>query len=48
VGGAYGTHEEKRKIHARFWLENPKERDHVEDLLADGMIIMKWILKEKI
>jgi hypothetical protein len=26
--------------------ENPKERDHLEDLSVDGRIVMKWILKE--
>jgi len=49
MGGATGTLEEKRKVHTGFWLETPKERDHVEDLRTDGMKKkMKWILKKKI
>lgn len=47
MGGANGTHEQKRKILTKFWLENPKERGRVEDLRTDGMKITKWILKEK-
>ena len=47
MGAANGTHGGKRKIHTAFWLENPKERDRVEDLRTDGMKIMKWILKKK-
>jgi hypothetical protein len=26
------------------WLENPKGRDHSEDLGVDGRIILEWIL----
>ena len=37
MGGANGTHEEKRKIFTEFWLQNPKERDRVEDQRTDGM-----------
>jgi hypothetical protein len=24
-----------------FWLENPMERDHAEDMVVDGMVILK-------
>jgi len=28
----------------KFWLENLKGRDHVEDLGIDGRLILDWIL----
>jgi len=31
---------------ARFWWGNRRERDHLEDLRADGKAIIKCILKE--
>jgi hypothetical protein len=37
AGGSCGTYGEKNV----FWLENSKERDNVEDLLADGSITLK-------
>jgi hypothetical protein len=30
----------------RFWWENLRERDHLEDLGLDGTLIIKGILKE--
>ena len=29
-----------------FWWGDLRERDHMEDLGLDGMIILKWVLKE--
>jgi hypothetical protein len=29
-----------------FWSENLKGRNHLDDLVVDGRIILKWILKE--
>ena len=41
--GTYGTH----KINTRFsWDNLKKERDHLEDIGIDEMIILKWILKK--
>jgi hypothetical protein len=31
----------------RFWLEELKGRDHLEDLGMDGSIILEWILGTK-
>jgi len=31
-------------MHTKFWLEKLKEREHSEDTIVDGMIILKWIL----
>jgi hypothetical protein len=37
---------EVRKVKAtRFWWENPKERDHLEDQGVDGRMGSKWILE---
>jgi hypothetical protein len=30
--------------HTKFWLENLKERDHLEDIGIDGKVILEWIL----
>jgi hypothetical protein len=31
-------------MHTIFWLENSKERGHLEDLGIDAKIIFEWIL----
>ena len=36
----------ERKFSYRVWRGNLKERSRFEDLDADGMIILKWILKK--
>jgi hypothetical protein len=28
----------------KFWLESLKGRDHLEDLVTDGRVVLKWIL----
>jgi hypothetical protein len=33
-------------MHRKFWLENLKGRDHLEDRGLDGRIISKLILKK--
>jgi len=30
-------------MHTKFWSENLKERDHLEDLGVDGKVILEWI-----
>jgi hypothetical protein len=39
IGEACRTHE-RREICAKFWLEDLKERDQLEDLGEDGRIIL--------
>jgi hypothetical protein len=33
-------------MHTVFWLEDLKGGDHLENLDADGKIILEWILGE--
>jgi len=33
-------------MHTKFWLGNPKGRDHSKDLGIDGIIILEWILEK--
>jgi hypothetical protein len=44
VGGACSTHGLCEKIHIKFWSENLKGRDHLEDIGKEEKIILKWIL----
>jgi hypothetical protein len=34
-----------RGMHARYWWESLKERDHWEDQDVDGWTTLKWILE---
>jgi hypothetical protein len=40
MGRAYSTNGEG-EMHATFWMENLKGRDHPEDLGVDGKIILE-------
>jgi hypothetical protein len=35
------------EMHAMFWLENLKGRDHFKDLGVDGKVILEWILRKR-
>ena len=37
---------ETEDVHTRFWWGDLRERDHLEDLGADGRIMLKWIFKK--
>jgi hypothetical protein len=30
-------------VHTGFWWRNLRERDHLENLVVDGRIIIKWV-----
>jgi hypothetical protein len=45
MDGKYGTQGISEKC-IQFCLEGLKERDFLEDLRVDGMLILNWILKE--
>jgi hypothetical protein len=32
-------------VHTEFWCRNVNEKDHMEDVVVGGWIILKWILK---
>jgi hypothetical protein len=36
----------REEVHTRFWLGNLRERNHLEDLVVDGGIILKCIFKK--
>jgi hypothetical protein len=44
IGGACSTNGGKGIVHTGFWLENLRERDHLEDPGMDGRIILKWLM----
>ena len=37
---------ERREMHEEFWWGNLKERDQMENLDVDGIIILKYITEE--
>jgi hypothetical protein len=36
----------RAQVHAEFWWENLREREDLEVLGVDGVIILKWIFKK--
>jgi hypothetical protein len=35
-------------VHKIFWLGNLKGRDHSEDLDIDGMVLLEWVLRNRV
>jgi hypothetical protein len=44
MGGVCSTDGKDEKY--SIWLENLKERDHLEEVGVDGTIIVEWILRK--
>ena len=40
------VHTKRIEIHKAFWLRNLKEEGNLEDLVADGRIILKLIFQK--
>jgi hypothetical protein len=43
IGLSCSTHGGDENVY-KIWMENLKERDHLDDLGVDGKIILEWIL----
>jgi len=46
VGGTCSTCGVRGEVYTRFWWENLKERDYLEDPDVDGRIILSWIFRK--
>jgi hypothetical protein len=46
MGGGMRHVWETGEVHTGFWLVDLRERDHLEDLRADGRIVLIWIFKK--
>jgi hypothetical protein len=44
MGGEYSTYG-RGEMHTVFWWGNLRERENLEDLGADGRIILRWIFR---
>jgi hypothetical protein len=38
--------EGRGEMHTRFWWENLRDREHMEDPGVDGRIILRWIFRK--
>jgi hypothetical protein len=47
MGGACSAHEREMR-NAYILVVNLKGRDHSEDLVVDGIILLKWILQKQV
>jgi hypothetical protein len=47
MGRICSMHKSEREEHIKFWLRNPKGRDHTENLGIDGRIISECILRKQ-
>ena len=46
MGGACSTYGGKRRGYTGFWGGNLKKRDHLEDRVVDGRIILRWVFRK--
>lgn len=45
TGGIFGACGRTRELRTEFWWENPREREHLEDLRVNGRLL-KWIFNK--
>jgi hypothetical protein len=45
MDGAYSTYGKRGEVHRVFWWGKLRERDHLEDPVVDGRIILRWIFR---
>jgi hypothetical protein len=45
TGGEFSTNGGTINVHSGFWWGDMSKIDHLEDLVVDGKIILKWIFK---
>ena len=46
MGGACSIYGGREEVHTGFWRGNRREREHLEDLIVDGMRILKWMFRK--
>jgi len=46
MGWACSTYGRKGEVYRGFWLGNLRERDHLENQVVDGRIILRWIFRK--
>jgi len=46
MGEACSTYGGRTELYAGFWCGNLSERDHLEDPVEDGRIILRWIFRK--
>jgi hypothetical protein len=47
MGGTCSTHGRNQETQIKYWSENLKGKDHLEDLGIDERKLLKWILKKE-
>ena len=45
MGGTCSMYAGKKEVYTGFWWGNLRERDHLEDPVIDGRIILRWIFR---
>jgi len=45
MGWAYGTHGRKERC-IQDLVESPEGKNHLKDLVINGIIVLKWVLKK--
>jgi hypothetical protein len=46
MGGVCCTYGGQKRVHAEFRWGDLRERDHLEDLVVDGRVTLKWVFRK--